>query len=121
MIVVAVPLTDETRRLLDADLLRRLPDGALVVNVARGGVVDTEALTAEVTRGRLFAALDVTDPEPLPKGHALWKFENVIITPHIAGRSDRDAERMTGTIKENVRRFVAGKPLINVVDKQKGY
>ena len=56
-----------------------------------------------------------------PKGHALWKFENVIITPHIAGRSDQDAGRMMGTIKENVRRFVAGKPLINVVDKQKGY
>ncbi len=67
------------------------------------------------------AGVDVTDPEPLPRAHPLWRFENVIITPHIAGRSDQDEARMTGTIKENVRRFVAGKPLINVVDKQKGY
>jgi phosphoglycerate dehydrogenase-like enzyme len=67
------------------------------------------------------AGVDVTDPEPLPKNHALWKFDNVIITPHIAGRSDQDAGRMIGTIKENIRRFVEGKALINVVDKQKGY
>jgi D-2-hydroxyacid dehydrogenase (NADP+) len=67
------------------------------------------------------AGVDVTDPEPLPKDHPLWKFNNVVITPHIAGRSDRDAERMVGTIKENLRRFVEGKPLINVVDKKKGY
>jgi phosphoglycerate dehydrogenase-like enzyme len=65
--------------------------------------------------------VDVTDPEPLPKDHPLWKFENAIITPHIAGRSDQDAGRMAGTIKENLVRFVEGKPLINVVDKQKGY
>jgi phosphoglycerate dehydrogenase-like enzyme len=65
--------------------------------------------------------VDVTDPEPLPKGHPLWRVDNVVITPHIAGRSDRDEERMTGTIKENVRRFLHGKPLLNVVDKQKGY
>jgi phosphoglycerate dehydrogenase-like enzyme len=67
------------------------------------------------------AGVDVTDPEPLPKGHALWKFENVIVTPHIAGRSDQDNARMVGTIKDNIKRFVDGKPLLNVVDKQKGY
>jgi phosphoglycerate dehydrogenase-like enzyme len=67
------------------------------------------------------AGVDVTDPEPLPKGHPLWKFDNVMITPHIAGRSDKDNARMIGTIKENIRRFGAGLPLINVVDKQKGY
>jgi phosphoglycerate dehydrogenase-like enzyme len=67
------------------------------------------------------AGVDVTDPEPLPPGHALWKFPNTIITPHIAGRSDKDRARMVGTIKENVQRFADGKPLINVVDKQKGY
>jgi phosphoglycerate dehydrogenase-like enzyme len=65
--------------------------------------------------------VDVTDPEPLPKGHALWRFNNVVITPHIAGRSDRDYERMVGTLKENIQRFVDGRPLVNVVDKQKGY
>jgi phosphoglycerate dehydrogenase-like enzyme len=67
------------------------------------------------------AGVDVTDPEPLPKGHPLWKCENAIVTPHIAGRSDKDRARMVGTIKENIRRFVEGKPLLNVVDKQKGY
>ncbi|HWB97699.1 MAG TPA: NAD(P)-dependent oxidoreductase, partial [Bryobacteraceae bacterium] len=67
------------------------------------------------------AGVDVTDPEPLPKGHPLWKFNNVIVTPHIAGRSDQDRDRMVGTIKENIARFVDGKPLINVVDKAKGY
>jgi phosphoglycerate dehydrogenase-like enzyme len=63
----------------------------------------------------------VTDPEPLPKGHPLWQFNNVMITPHIAGRSDRDNDRMIGTIKENVRRFAEGMPMVNVVDKLKGY
>jgi phosphoglycerate dehydrogenase-like enzyme len=81
-----------------------------------GGLV--KALDSKVLAG---AGVDVTDPEPLPKGHALWKFNNVVITPHVAGRSDRDNERMVGTIRENIQRFVDGKPLINVVDKQKGY
>jgi D-2-hydroxyacid dehydrogenase (NADP+) len=67
------------------------------------------------------AVVEVTDPEPLPKDHPLWKFDNVIITPHIVGRSDHDRERMVGTAKENLRRFVDGKPLINVVDSRKGY
>jgi len=67
------------------------------------------------------AGVDVTDPEPLPKGHPLWKFENAIITPHVAGRSDEDNARMVGTARENIKRLAAGKLLINVVDKQKGY
>ena len=67
------------------------------------------------------AGVDVTDPEPLPTGHALWKFDNVMVTPHIAGRSDKDRARMVGTIRENIARFADGRPLINVVDKQKGY
>jgi phosphoglycerate dehydrogenase-like enzyme len=67
------------------------------------------------------AGVDVTDPEPLPKGHPLWKFDNVIISPHIAGRSDLDTARMLGTVKANIKRFADGLPLINVVDKQKGY
>jgi D-2-hydroxyacid dehydrogenase (NADP+) len=67
------------------------------------------------------AGVDVVDPEPLPKGHPLWKFDNVVITPHIAGRSDQDHGRMVGTIKANIARFADGKPLINIVDKQKGY
>ena len=67
------------------------------------------------------AGVDVTDPEPLPKGHPLWKFENAIITPHVAGRSDEDNARTVGTARENIKRLAAGKLLINVVDKQKGY
>ncbi len=81
-----------------------------------GGLV--KALDSKRLAG---AGVDVVDPEPLPKGHALWKFNNVIVTPHIAGRSDRDHDRMVSTVKENVARFVDGKPLINVVDKKKGY
>jgi len=65
--------------------------------------------------------VDVTDPEPLPKGHPLWRFENVIITPHVAGQSDKIDDRIVNIVKENIRRFVEGKPLINVVDKQSGY
>jgi phosphoglycerate dehydrogenase-like enzyme len=67
------------------------------------------------------AGVDVVDPEPLPKGHPLWQFPNAIITPHIAGRSDRDRGRMFGTIEDNIARFCDGRPLVNVVDKQKGY
>ena len=92
------------------------------IAVSRGGIYDMGGLVKALDRKQLAGAgVDVTDPEPLPKQHPLWQFENVVITPHIAGRSDRDAERMVGTIKENLQRFVEGKPLINVVDKQKGY
>jgi len=92
------------------------------IAVSRGKIYDMGGLVKALDEKRLAGAgVDVTDPEPLPKDHALWKFENAIITPHIAGRSDRDAERMVGTIQENIRRFVAGKPMINVVDKKKGY
>ena len=92
------------------------------IAVSRGGLYAMDGLVKALDSKRLDGAgVDVTDPEPLPKDHPLWKFDNVIITPHVAGRSDRDQERMVGTIKENVRRFVDGKPLLNVVDKQKGY
>jgi phosphoglycerate dehydrogenase-like enzyme len=90
--------------------------------VSRGGLYDMNGLVKALDSRKLAGAgVDVTDPEPLPRGHPLWKFDNVMITPHIAGRSDRDQERMFATIKENIRRFGAGMPLINVVDKQKGY
>jgi phosphoglycerate dehydrogenase-like enzyme len=92
------------------------------IAVSRGGIYDMGGLVKALDEKRLAGAgVDVTDPEPLPKDHPLWRFENAIITPHIAGRSDQDAGRMVGTIQENIRRFVAGKPLINVVDKKKGY
>ena len=96
------------------------------IAVSRGGLYDLDALVrATLTMRRRScctgAGVDVTDPEPLPKGHPLWKFENAIVTPHVAGHSDEVGRRLAGTIEENIRRFVEGKPLINVVDKQKGY
>jgi phosphoglycerate dehydrogenase-like enzyme len=92
------------------------------IAVSRGGVYDMPGLVKALDSKKLAGAgVDVMDPEPLPKGHPLWQFNNVMITPHVAGRSDHDNERMLGTIKENIRRFAEGMPLINVVDKQKGY
>jgi phosphoglycerate dehydrogenase-like enzyme len=122
VLFVAAPLTPETRKMLGAEELALLRRGAYFINVSRGELVDTDALAAALARGHLAGAgLDVTDPEPLPKGHALWKMENVIITPHIAGVSDHIHERRLALVKENIQRFVRGLPLRNVVDKAKGY
>ncbi len=97
------------------------PNGYFIA-VSRGKLYSTEALMKALDSRRLAGAgLDVTDPEPLPKGHALWRFENVVITPHIAGGSDLVQGRRMALLKENVRRFASGEPLLNVVDKQKGY
>lgn len=85
VVVLLVPLTDATRGLVDAAFLAAMPDGALLVNAARGPVADTPALVAELTSGRLRAALDVTDPEPLPADHPLWELPNVLLTPHVGG------------------------------------
>jgi len=99
-----------------------LKKGAYVIAGSRGGLYDLPSLIKGLDSKQLAGAgVDVTDPEPLPKGNALWKFDNVVITPHIAGRSDKDNARMVGTIRDNIIRFCDGKPLINVVDKQKGY
>lgn len=110
VLVVALPLTDETRRLVDEAWLAALPDGAVVVNVARGAVLDQDALTAEVSAGRLRAGLDVTDPEPLPPGHPLWTLPGVIVTPHIGGGTEGWADRAAGVVGEQLRRLRAGKP-----------
>jgi len=92
------------------------------IAVSRGKLYDSNALVKALDSRKLAGAgLDVTNPEPLPKGHALWKFENVIITPHIAGQSDSVQGRRMELIKENISRFVKGEPMLNVVDKQKGY
>ncbi|ELZ95164.1 phosphoglycerate dehydrogenase [Haloferax mucosum ATCC BAA-1512] len=102
-LVLACPLTDDTRRLIDGNAFDALPDHAVLVNVARGGVVDTDALVTTVQRGRIrAAALDVTDPEPLPKDHPLWNFENVFITPHIAGHTPQYFTRLAEILAENV-------------------
>jgi phosphoglycerate dehydrogenase-like enzyme len=113
-VVVLAPLTDATRGLLDASLLARMPDGALLVNAGRGPVVDTGALVAELERGRLRAVLDVTDPEPLLAAHPLWSLA-LAITPHNAGDSPAADERATALAAEQLGRFARGEPLENVV------
>lgn len=115
VLVVIAPLTDETRGIVGAEALGRLPDGALVVNVARGPLVDTEALLAETRSGRLHAALDVTDPEPLPPDHPLWHVPNVLVSPHVGGASTAFYPRADRMIKAQLERFARGEPLRNVV------
>lgn len=116
VVILIVPLTDETRHLVDAELLSRMRDGALLVNVARGGIVDTDALVAELTSGRLRAALDVTDPEPPPPGHPLWSCPNLLLSPHVGGSSSAFEPRARRLVLQQLARFAAGEPLANQVD-----
>lgn len=115
IVILAVPLTDETRQLIDRAALAAMPDGALLVNVARGQVVDTEALVDELQRGRLRAALDVTDPEPLPAEHPLWECPNVLITPHVGGDSSAMLPRVTALIRRQIAHLQRGERPENVV------
>jgi len=115
VVIVIVPLTPETEHLVDAEFLARMPDGALLVNVARGKVVDTAALLVELESGRLRAALDVTDPEPLPPEHRLWHAPGVIITPHEGGNTTATSSRMLALVQSQLVRLAAGEPPANVV------
>lgn len=115
VVVVLVPLTPQTRRMVDARFLARMRDNALLVNAARGGVVDTAALTAEVCAGRLRAALDVVDPEPLPPDHPLWDAPGVLLTPHLAGSTVGFRRRAWALVATQLRRLQRNLPLANVV------
>ena len=115
IVVLTVPGGAETYHLLDATALAALPDGALVVNVARGPVVDTDALLAELQSGRLRAALDVTDPEPLPSDHPLWHAPNTIITAHQGGNTDATYARVAALVRRQLEHFLAGEEPENVV------
>lgn len=115
VVVLLLPLTEATTGLVDAAFLARMRDRALLVNAARGPIVVTEALLAEVGSGRLAAALDVTDPEPLPEGHPLWSMPNVIITPHVGGAVAGLMGRAYALVDAQLRRHLAGEPLQNVV------
>jgi len=115
IVVLIAPLTEQTEHLVDAAFLAALPDGALVVNVARGRVVDTEALVAELASGRLRAALDVTDPEPLPADHPLWTTPNTVLTPHVGGNTDLSMPRSLALMQRQVAAFAEGRGFENVV------
>ncbi|SDH24668.1 Phosphoglycerate dehydrogenase [Sinosporangium album] len=115
VVVLLVPATKDTAGLVDAGFLARMKDGALLVNAARGTVVDTGALLAEVGRGRLRAALDVTDPEPLPQGHPLWSAPGVFITPHVAGSTPASLRRTVRLVRSQLLRYLAGEPLRNII------
>ncbi len=116
VVVLITPLTDSTHHLVDAEFLKSLPDNALIVNVARGKVVDTDALVAELNTGRLHAALDVMDPEPLPENHPLWGTPNTLITPHVGGDTSAFEPRVVKILAEQVRRINDGEKLLNVVE-----
>ncbi|MFI6350022.1 2-hydroxyacid dehydrogenase [Streptomyces sp. NPDC050560] len=115
VVVLTTPLDDSTRGLVDADFLARMKDGALLVNVARGGVVDTAALLGELESGRITAALDVTDPEPLPPGHPLWSAPGALVSPHVGGPSTAFAPRARRLLADQLTRWAEGRPLRNVV------
>lgn len=122
VVAIATPLTPETEGMFDAAAFAAMKPGAYLINIARGGIVDTDAMIAALESGRLGGAcLDVTDPEPLPPDHPLWKFDNVVITPHVASFGELTSERWWAVYRDNVRRFAAGEPLLNTVDKAAGY
>jgi phosphoglycerate dehydrogenase-like enzyme len=122
VLFVSAPLTEKSKGMIGGRQFGLMKKGTYFVAVSRGELYETDALVKALDEKRLAGAgLDVTSPEPLPKGHALWKFPNVIITPHVAGQSDLVNQRRMELYKENLRRFADGRPMVNVVDKEKGY
>ncbi len=120
IVILLVPVTPATTGMVDARFLAQMHDQALLVNAARGSIVDTDALLAELRSGRLRAALDVTDPEPLPAGHPLWTAPGLLLTPHVAGAMTTAIPRVMAVVRDQLARYAAGEPLLNVVGEQ-GY
>ncbi len=120
VVVVLVPVTRETVRLVNAGFLATMKDGALLVNASRGAIVDTDALLAELSSGRINAALDVTDPEPLPDGHPLWQAPGLLLTPHVGGAVYEARDRAYQVVSEQLARLADGRPLENVIESR-GY
>jgi phosphoglycerate dehydrogenase-like enzyme len=120
VVVLLVPVTPGTVALADAPFLGLMRDGALLVNAARGPIVDTAALLAELQSGRLRAALDVTDPEPLPAGHPLWSAPGLLLTPHVAGATTQTIPNALVIVRDQLARYAAGQPLRNVIGPE-GY
>ena len=115
VVVILAPVTAETIGMVDASFLARMKDGALLVNAARGSLVVTDALVAELRQGRLRAAVDVTDPEPLGPGHPLWEAPGLLITPHVAASTPVSAARSVAFVRAQAGRFIGGQPLQNVI------
>ncbi len=115
IVVVVTPLTPQTRGMVNASFLRRMKPNALLVNVARGGVVDTSALLAALEERRVCAALDVTDPEPLPHDHPLWDAPGVLISPHVGGNTSAFLPRARRLVRDQLDRYLKGDPLDNIV------
>jgi phosphoglycerate dehydrogenase-like enzyme len=115
VVILLAPVTAETVGMADAAFLARMKDGALLVNAARGALVATDDLVAELSSGRISAALDVTEPEPLPPGHPLWQLPNVLITPHVAASTPVSVTASLSFVREQAERYLAGKPLANVI------
>jgi phosphoglycerate dehydrogenase-like enzyme len=115
IVVNLLPLTPDTRGYIDAGFLAQMQPGALLVNASRGAIVDTTALLDALTARRIRAALDVTDPEPLPEGHPLWTAPGLLITPHVGGDVAAESHRAWQLVADQVRRYGAGEPLLNVV------
>jgi phosphoglycerate dehydrogenase-like enzyme len=121
-VVIALALTPQTRHVIDAAALEAMREHALLVNVGRGGHVDTDALVAALATGSIGgAALDVTDPEPLPDGHALWTEPRCLITPHVGNTLEMGIPLFEARVRENVARFAAGQSLLGSVDVEAGY
>ncbi|HEY2314813.1 MAG TPA: 2-hydroxyacid dehydrogenase [Streptosporangiaceae bacterium] len=115
VVILLAPVTSATVGMVDATFLAAMKDGALLINAARGVLVVTDDLVAEVSSGRLSAAMDVTDPEPLPPGHPLWSLPNVLITPHVAASTPYSGMMAVRFVKEQAERYLAGQPLANVI------